>query len=97
MNFKTNSFTKHPEEVGMTYFQHLVFAMNLAKLTITACVASMIHAIFPFLFVSTTSRITLKLYNLLKSRIPHDNLKSISNRNKLIGYSIKETISQTAS
>ena len=65
-------FTEHPNEVGMTYFQHVKFALNLARLTFAACLASLVHSVFPFLFVTTTSRITKILYRLLKSRLPED-------------------------
>lgn len=67
MSLKANSFTKHPKEVGMTYWQHFIFALNLAQLNLRACLASIFHAFFPFLFVSTTSKITVLLYNKLKT------------------------------
>jgi hypothetical protein len=83
MRLKVNSFTKHPEEVGMTYWQHFRFAMNLAKLTFKACFASVIHAFFPFLFVNTTSRIAFTMYNLLKSRFPKDDAQPVGNKDTI--------------
>jgi len=80
---KDNSFTKHPEEVGMTYMQHFRFAMNLFQLAFRACLASLIHAFFPFLFVTTTSSITFTLHHLLKTRYPKNNLHSVGNENEI--------------
>jgi len=76
MATKINCFTKHPEEVGMTYFQHFRFAINLAQYSFRACIASLIHAVFPFAFVTTTSKITFTLFNKLKTRIPTEDLGS---------------------
>ena len=82
MTTKGHSFTQHPKEVGMTYFQHLRFALNLARLTFAAGFASLMHAIFPFLFVTTTSRITQKLHTLLKTRLPEEEMQSVGKTNK---------------
>jgi hypothetical protein len=65
-------FTEHPKKVGMNYTQHFRFAMNLAFHTLKATLASVVHAVFPFLFTTTTSRTVIKLYQLLKSRLPED-------------------------
>jgi hypothetical protein len=96
MIIKVNSFTRHPEEVGMTYFQHFRFAMTLAKLSFRACFASVVHAFFPFTFVTTTSRITFTLYNLLKSRLPKNDVTSVGNKNA-ISFQNKERVGKTGS
>jgi len=67
-----NRFLLHPIEVGMTYNQHRKFALMLARRTFTASVASVIHAFFPFLFTTTTSRTIIELYEILKFRIKED-------------------------
>jgi hypothetical protein len=82
MTIKGHSFTQHPKEVGMTYFQHLRFALNLARLTFAAGFASLLHAIFPFLFVTTTSRITYKLHTLLKIRLPKEEMHLVGKTDK---------------
>lgn len=64
-----NPFTKHPKDVGMTYRQHMCFAMMLARVTLVCAVASVIHAFFPFFFTHSTSKRIFKLYDLLKNRI----------------------------
>ncbi|MBS83159.1 MAG: hypothetical protein CMD65_03395 [Gammaproteobacteria bacterium] len=61
-------FLDHPSSVNETYFEHLVQAMlislNLLKLSITA----LTHAIFPFLFIETTSLNIEKLNNKTSKR-----------------------------
>jgi len=70
-------FNEHPEEVGMTYFQHFWFALNLARQTGKACFASLIHAFLPFLFTKTTSNTIFRLHDILKIRLPKEGCKDI--------------------
>lgn len=50
-----NPFTKHPHEVGESYFKHLVEALYLfVRLTYSGLVM-IIHAFIPFLFTKTAS------------------------------------------
>lgn len=71
---KSNPFTQHPHEVGMSYTGHALFALSLARKTILMSGASLVHAVFPFLFTTYTSRKTALLYETLKNRTT--NLKS---------------------
>ena len=64
-----NPFIKHPKEVGMSYMEHARFALYLARKTFTIAIASVVHAIFPFLFVTYTSSQLNRLNNLLKERV----------------------------
>ena len=52
-----NVFTEHPSSVGMTYTQHFKFALGLSGVLTQAALCSFIHAIFPFLFETSTSDI----------------------------------------
>lgn len=67
VNFR-NPFLKHPAEVGMSYTEHALFALSLAKNTLLATLASLVHAFFPFLFVTYTSKKINQLHELLKNR-----------------------------
>ena len=50
-----NIFTEHPTQVNETYLQHMKKALAFSfKLLLMSCQA-LIHAIFPFLFVTTVS------------------------------------------
>ena len=56
-----NPFTAHPREVGETYLSHGLFACRYgAKMTLGG-VAAFLHGLFPFLFRTTSSRITREL------------------------------------
>jgi hypothetical protein len=79
-----NRFNQHPNDVGMTYNQHRRFALMLARRTLAASVASLIHAFLPFLFTTTTSRTVIELYEILKFRIKVDNNSNSSETKKTI-------------
>ena len=62
-----NPFTAHPASVGETYGEHLRFALAFGVRMTLGGLAAMIHAVLPFLFVTTGSR-TLDELNALRSR-----------------------------
>ena len=64
-----NPFTSHPESVGETYGEHCVFAFGFGVRMAVGGAAAMIHAVFPFLCVTTASR-TLEELNALRGRGP---------------------------
>jgi hypothetical protein len=64
-------FTKHPNEVGLSYVQHLFFAFSVVFKLVIAVLCCTIHAFFPFLFTSTTSGIVAELYNKIDQRKNH--------------------------
>jgi hypothetical protein len=65
----SNIFTKHPNEVKMSYLQHTRFALMLSRKTFICALASLIHAFFPFLFVTHTSSTIRKLQNIFDQRL----------------------------
>lgn len=65
-----NIFTKHPNEVGMTYIEHFKFAFYLFRTLFCCSIASLVHAVFPFLFVTYTSTRIKQLNETFKKRIP---------------------------
>jgi hypothetical protein len=62
-----NPFTAHPASVGETYGEHGRFAFAFGARMLIGGVAAMIHAVFPFLFVTTAGR-TIDALNALRSR-----------------------------
>jgi hypothetical protein len=52
-----NIFTAHPVSVGETYGQHFRFALGFGVRMTMGGLAAAVHAVFPFLFVTTASRI----------------------------------------
>lgn len=72
-------FKEHPAEVGMSYREHLIFAVKLSQQNFKAAFASLIHAFLPFIFKTTTSRIVYKQYEILKDRITLDSSEETYN------------------
>ncbi len=67
-----NPFTRHPNEVGMTYGEHLKFALSLCwcmKVTSAKC---FIHAIFPFMFETGATKAVQKLSERLNKSPLHE-------------------------
>jgi Family of unknown function (DUF6356) len=67
VNVAMNPFTAHPASVGETYGEHFRFALRFGVRMTFGGIAAMIHAVFPFLCVTTGSR-TLDELNALRSR-----------------------------
>ena len=56
-----NPFTRHPASVNETYWEHCRFALKFgAKMTVGGF-AALLHAVFPFLFVTTAGKINDEL------------------------------------
>jgi hypothetical protein len=61
-------FTDHPHAVGETYGEHFGVAMTYAgKLFVASC-AAFVHALLPFLFVTTASRSIKSMYANMTNR-----------------------------
>jgi hypothetical protein len=52
-----NPFTAHPASVGESYIQHGRFALGFGLRMLLGGLAAIVHAAFPFLFVTTASRV----------------------------------------
>ena len=55
-------FTDHPASVGETYGQHFRFAGRFSLLLFGAGLAAATHAVLPFLFKRTASRLIAQMY-----------------------------------
>lgn len=60
-------FSQHPRQVNETYWQHACFACSVGIRMILGGIVCLIHAIFPFLFPNTASRIIISLYQKITS------------------------------
>ena len=56
------SFTEHPTSVGETYGEHFRSACQFSVRMIFGGIACFMHALFPFMFVTTGSSTIRKLY-----------------------------------
>ncbi|WP_207385980.1 DUF6356 family protein [Legionella gresilensis] len=61
-----NIFTKHPNEVGESYFQHMFFALKFSFNMLLGSIACFCHALFPFTFKKTGSKMISKMVNNLE-------------------------------
>jgi len=61
-----NPFTAHPASVGETYGQHLRFALAFGARMTLGGLAAAVHALFPFLFITTASR-ALEELNVMRN------------------------------
>ena len=55
-------FTAHPHSIGETYLQHTRIASRFFIKLFLASIAALLHAVFPFLFEHTASKIIRDLY-----------------------------------
>lgn len=60
-NTMINIFTKHPKEVGETYWEHFRYAVCFAGYLVIGGLCCFIHAIFPFVFKDTATNFLIKI------------------------------------
>lgn len=44
-----NIFTQHTQQQGVTYTEHMVFALGIAMRLLNSVIAFALHAVFPFI------------------------------------------------
>ena len=59
-------FFKHPAQVNMTYLEHFKLSLNLSNILFQGSVKAFIHAIYPDIFITSTSDTTKLLIRKLK-------------------------------
>ncbi len=64
-----NPFTTHPYSVNETYFEHCLFAFGFGIKMTLGGIAALVHAVFPFLFVTTAGRLCDEL-QLMRQNSP---------------------------
>ncbi|SIT17076.1 hypothetical protein SAMN05421759_12525 [Roseivivax lentus] len=68
MQHLARRFTDHPASVDETYLEHMRFAASFAgKLLLAGCAAT-VHAILPWMFEKTASRIIRDLHHRMENR-----------------------------
>ena len=55
-------FTDHPASVNESYVEHMEMSGTFAFWLLVAALCALVHAVFPFLFEKTGSRIITKLH-----------------------------------
>ena len=68
-----NPFTRHPREVGETYFEHMGTAAGVGMRLAAGALACFVHAIFPFLCVRRGSETIASLHREIHARVEAPN------------------------
>jgi hypothetical protein len=68
-----NRFTRHLDEVGESYGEHLAQASRFGFRMIGGGLACLVHGIFPFLFSQTGSRTIRELHSGITKRVDAPN------------------------
>ena len=63
-----NPFTKHPNEVDETYFQHMRCALGFHFTLLRLSLCALVHAVFPFLCETTASDGIKELNDCMQNR-----------------------------
>lgn len=62
------AFSAHPASVNETYLQHALFAGRFSFVLFGAGCAALVHAVVPFLFETTASRMIANLHAKMQAR-----------------------------
>ena len=57
-----------PNEVGMTYLEHMMFSLSLAVKFGSACILAIVHALYPDAFVTSSSDAVKEIGAKIKER-----------------------------
>ena len=74
-------FSRHPASVGETYSQHFLSAMKFSLTMVAGCLVCAVHALLPFLFEKTGSRIIEHLHHTMVTH--RDKTRSTPNTSDL--------------
>ena len=64
------SCTKHLDEAGESYLQHLWFTCRMSVRFVAIAIVLVIHGLIPYLFTRTASTQTEKIFRIMKTRRP---------------------------
>ena len=67
-----NLFTKHPKEVGLSYFQHLYISLSISINFFIGSIKSLIHSFLPFMFETSSSDTIREIDHFIKSTRKND-------------------------
>lgn len=74
------SFFKHPNSVCMNYFQHMKLSLGFSKTFLVGSFQAFTHALFPNIFITSTSDIQKKISEELQEAGCRNNNTFINSR-----------------
>ena len=69
-------FTRHPDTVGETYFEHMGQAFSFGSEMLIASIACLLHGFFPFMCEKTGSKAITRLH---KRMVTHRDRRTSNN------------------
>jgi len=63
-----SAFTAHPASVDEGYFEHMLFAGRFALKLFAAGAAALVHAVLPFAFEKTASKLVRGMHRDIENR-----------------------------
>ncbi len=60
-------FNTHPNKSGMSYFRHMLLSLKFSIMLFIASIKAFLHALFPFMFETSTSDVVAKINKKLNS------------------------------
>ncbi len=58
---------KHPQSVCMTYWQHMRLSLNLSALFLSGAIKAFVHAVYPDVFLSSSTYTVVKAQELMSN------------------------------
>ena len=68
---KLYSYFRHPNNVCMTYFQHMSLSLGFSKKLFVGSLQAYIHAIIPSLYITSTSDLLKDIDDEMKNKGCH--------------------------
>ena len=89
-----NPFTRHTQQQGVTYLQHLDFAAGIAWRLSSSVIAFLVHAIFPFIDIDKTLDLEATVDYLQERNrwIESTALNEVEAENNTISYWFKKCV-----
>jgi hypothetical protein len=69
-------FTEHRDSVGESHFEHIGVALGFAGPLLVAGLAALVHAVLPFLCVTTASGMVKRLHARMVHRVSQPSAQS---------------------
>ena len=96
-NFTLYSRFQHPQSVCMSYFEHCMFSLKLARYLAVGSFKAVVHAFFPSMYITSSSDLLITMkedmskigcdqYEEEKEEVEEEEVKSWTNR----GTSVSE-------
>ena len=81
-----SSFFQHPKSVGMTYTEHLLFSMKLSYLFFCGSVKSIIHAIYPDVYITSSGDYSKVIFEMIHENRDYKQYSSSEIKNNSLQF-----------